>query len=139
MNFSSRDGRQPSSSQWGLLLLMAALAGCGRDDIQVYRVAKETPSAEPPTPMGAHGSDQEQPPVPRVRFKLPAGWQERPATSMRVASFAIAGKDGQTADVAVTPVPGMGGRELDLVNMWRGQIQLAPATEAELAKGQAVT
>ena len=114
---------------------MAALAGCGRDDIQVYRVAKETPSAEPQAPVAAHGQDQEQATLPRVQFKLPSGWQEVvPPGPMRAASFSIGGKDGQTAAVGIIPLPGVTGRDLDFVNLWRKQLQLPPATEAEMSK-----
>jgi hypothetical protein len=113
---------------------MAAIAGCGRDDIQVYRVAKETPSAEAQAPMAVHGQDQEQSTVPRVQFRLPSGWQEVPPGSMRAASFSIGGKDGQAADVGVIPLPGVTGRDLDFVNLWRKQVQLPTATEAEMTK-----
>ena len=45
---------------------------------------------------------------------------------MRVASFAITGEDGATADVSVIPLPGDSGTVLENVNRWRGQIQLPP-------------
>jgi hypothetical protein len=45
---------------------------------------------------------------------------------MRVASFAVAGPKGQSADVSAIPLPIIG-RDLELVNMWRSQVQL-PAT-----------
>jgi uncharacterized protein YbdZ (MbtH family) len=113
---------------------MAALAGCGRDDIQVYRVAKETPAAEPQAPMAVPGHEQEQSSLPRVQFKLPSGWQELAPGSMRAASFSIGGKDGQSADIGVIPLPGVTGRDLDFVNLWRKQVQLPPATEEDMAK-----
>lgn len=71
--------------------------------------------------------------LPKLGWKLPAGWTEQPPSSMRVASFAINGSDGQTADVAVIPLPGVTGRDLDMVNMWRSQVRLEAidATEME--------
>lgn len=115
--------------------MIAAIAGCGRDDIQVYRVAKETPPApDVRAPASETGNAQEESAPPRVQFKLPAGWQEGPPSTMRAASFSIDGKDGQSADVGVIPLPGVTGRDLDFVNLWRKQVQLPPATEAEMAK-----
>src|SRR5437660_10563179 len=61
------DGRRASVARWGLSLLIAALAGCQRDDIKVYRVAKEDPPAET-TRRAKEDAPAQQP--------LPAGWQE---------------------------------------------------------------
>ena len=48
------------------------------------------------------------------------------------ASFDAVGKDGQTADVGVIPLPA-GGPQMELanLNMWRGELQLLPAEKAE--------
>jgi hypothetical protein len=40
---------------------------------------------------------------------------------MSVATFKIAGDAGATAEVAVTPLPGLSGKEAAIVNMWRQQ------------------
>lgn len=125
------------------LVVAALLAGCGREDVKVYRLAKEDSSAPhqhaPPDAM----SQQTLPPghpgvdagsaTPGLHWKLPDGWQEGKASSMRAASFTAPGKDGQSADVAVIPLP-PGGSDLDLVNMWRGQMQLAPTSAADAEK-----
>src|SRR4051812_23526624 len=87
------------------------LSGCGQNDIQVYRVAKETAPA-------VHNA---------------SGWEEAPLGEMRVASFRVKGQGGQTADVSVIPLPGMAGHDLDNVNRWRGQVSLPPVSESELA------
>jgi hypothetical protein len=94
-------------------LAAIALVGCGRNDIQVYRVSKET--SAPST-------------------KLPEGWQEVPPGEMRVASFHISGKEGKSAEVGVFPLPGMAGSDLANVNRWRGQVGQPEITEAELSK-----
>ena len=99
------------------LALLAPLTGCGRDDIQVYRVPKESAGAQP----SGGGS-------------APEGWQAVPPGEMRVASFRVQGKNGKTADVSVIPLPGLAGNDIDNVNRWRGQIGLAPVTEVELPK-----
>jgi hypothetical protein len=117
---------------------MSALTGCGRDDVRTYRVPKETtpqlaaadlPSGHPAI-SGASGTSA----GPKVAVKVPADWQEAPPGEMRVASYHVKGKDGKMADVSVIPLPGMAGRDLDNVNRWRGQVGLAPVTEAELGK-----
>ena len=123
-------------SQRAALVLAATLAltGCGRNsDIKVYRTSKEEPPATAPAM-----SQQTMPPghpdiaaaLPQVQYQLPAGWQQGKPSSMRVASFAVPGKDGQNADVSVIPLP-PGGSELELVNMWRSQLHLAPVVTAD--------
>ncbi len=121
-------------SQSAALMLAATLAltGCGRNDTKVYSVAKEESPAQPPAM-----SQQTMPPghpeiaatMPQVVYQLPAGWQQGKPSSMRVASFAVPGKDDQSADVSVIPLP-PGGSEMDLVNMWRSQLRLAPVITA---------
>ena len=71
---------------------------------------------------------------PHVTWTTPEGWLEQPASSMRVGSFLIKGKDGQTADVSVVPLAGDAGGDLANINRWRGQIQLPPLTDADLAQ-----
>ena len=58
---------------------------------------------------------------------LPDGWQEIAPSQMRVASFAVTNASGSSADVGVIPLPA-GENEIDLINMWRDQMQLPPTT-----------
>jgi hypothetical protein len=105
------------------LALIAPLTGCGRDDIQVYHVPKESSPARGVS----------------VAANVPEGWEAVPPGEMRVASFRVQSKAGKTADVSVIPLPGLAGRDIDNVNRWRGQVGLAPVAEAELPKlGQTV-
>src|SRR5215472_10586128 len=127
VNCSSNRRRRSASVVWSLAFLAAVLAGCRRDDIQVYRVSKKDASAE------ATRSGKEDSPA---QASLPAGWQELPPDQMRVGNYAIAGANGAKAQVTVIPLPGTAGSELDNVNRWRGQIGLGPITEDQLA-GQA--
>ena len=82
------------------------------------------PTPATPTPPPA-------PAMPKIQVNAPEGWEEGAPSSMRVASFAIKGADGATADVSVIPLPGNSGSVLDNVNRWRGQIQLPPLSSAE--------
>lgn len=71
------------------------------------------------------------PTMPKIQVVASAGWEEGAPSSMRVASFAVKGADGATADVSVIPLPGNSGSVLDNVNRWRGQIQLPPLSSSE--------
>jgi hypothetical protein len=125
----SFDGFSLRGLVWTPLLLLA-LCGCGREDVQVYRVGKEEPRAASAQPAGQANEDA----PPQLEFKAPIGWEEVAPGQMRVASFRINGKEGKQADVSVVPLPGLAGSDLDNVNRWRGQVGLAPVTEQELAK-----
>jgi hypothetical protein len=124
-------------------LLALALAGCGRDEIKVYKVAKEDASV-PATPAmpGMAPGDMAAPPaadpsalaLPPFKWTLPADWQVKPAGAMRAASFSAPGTDGKVVDISIVPLPGMAGGDLSNVNRWRGQVGLEPIQEDELAK-----
>ena len=118
----------------GVCLLILS-AGCDRDQIRVYRVAKETETAPAQPVSPGHNHPEGEATIPRLTWKLPEGWREVPAGEMRVANFAISGKEGQTAEVSVIPLPGVTSKDLDLVNMWRGLLGL-PATTAEEVASQ---
>ncbi len=130
-----------------VLAITAALAGCGKEEPKVYSVIKETAApAATPMPHGAAGPGNATDPhgaiagtTPRVTYEVPPGWQEQPASQMRAASFTVQGAEGKFVEIAVIPLPALGGKETDMVNIWRGQLHLTPATEDELAKsGEAV-
>jgi hypothetical protein len=117
-----------------LLFVLAALAGCGRGQVQEYRVAKdETQAQMAPSAMPPGHPDTSGAAPPALEYKRPEAWQEVAPGQMRVASFRVAGKDGKQADVSVIPLPGMAGSDLDNVNRWRGQVGLTGVSEAELA------
>ncbi|MBL9134947.1 MAG: hypothetical protein JNK85_03720 [Verrucomicrobiales bacterium] len=127
-----------SSSGAALVLLGILGTGCQREEIAAYDAPKDQPAS--PSPHGAHGSgDMSQsamsaPPRPGIRWSsLPEGWTSTGASGMRAATFSIVSAAGAKADLAVIPLPGTGGSDLDLVNLWRSQLALPPITEAELA------
>jgi hypothetical protein len=74
-----------------------------------------------PSPSGTKG----------VKVTPPEGWTPSEGSSMRAASFSIAGPDGSTVDVSVVPIPGDSGSILDNVNRWRSQLKLAPLASAD--------
>ncbi|MGH7973744.1 MAG: hypothetical protein ACREIC_33925, partial [Limisphaerales bacterium] len=125
------------SSVW--LALVLGLAGCGRNDIKVYRVAKEQPATDsmdqgngamPPGHPDMGGATAR----PGLKYTVPSGWEETAPGEMAVASFHVKGDGGKQAVVGVFPFPGMAGGDLQNVNRWRGQVGLAPMSEEEMSK-----
>jgi hypothetical protein len=118
-------------------VLLALSAGCGRDDIQVYKVSKEPASGEGAAQAAGLPSghpDLSQAGTPRLQWKLPEAWQEVPPGEMRVASFKVTDSANKQADVSVVPLPGRAGGDLANVNRWRDQVGLAPVEQDQLAK-----
>lgn len=107
------------SSVAALALPLAALSS---DNIQTYRIPKESAVAPKTT-------NAETPKPKPLSWTLPEGWQEAPASSVRVASFLVPGKDGTIAQLSVMPFPGMVGGELANINRWRREVGLNEITE----------
>ncbi|HTL16071.1 MAG TPA: hypothetical protein VL793_02485, partial [Patescibacteria group bacterium] len=117
--------------------MAAALIGCDRNDVQVYRVAKEepkSPAQEPAAGVPAGHAATGEAAGSAIKYTLPASWQEAPPGQMRVASFRVTGKEGKQAEVGVVPLPGLMGRDLENVNRWRSTVGLAAVREEDLAK-----
>lgn len=96
-------------------------------DIRTYSVAKTAPSATPavrPTPR----SDA-------IRYDVPAGWSDRGASGMRLATLAI----GDPADgLEVTVIPAAGTLRSN-VDRWQGQLDAnAPAADRQAAVERAI-
>ena len=72
---------------------------------------------------------------PTLQYTLPAGWEKKALTQMRVASFGIS-EDGKQADVSVIPLAGMAGGDPANVNRWRGQVGLAALPEADICQAR---
>ncbi len=126
----------------GLAMAALAVAGCGRDDVTHFRVAKApappAPARAVPAAAGMAG-DVPAPPAPSgapLRWTLPKGWTEAAGGAMRYATFTapVPGK----LDASVVVLPGPAGGELANVNRWRGQIGLPPLDEAGLAAARKV-
>lgn len=127
--------------------LIIATAGCGRDSVKVYHVDASDTAAPAPPPLAAPATPPAQMPMtmpaglpapdnsgqPPLKYTLPVGWQEKPASQMRVASFEIS-ENGKQADISVIPLGGMAGGAVANVNRWRGQVSLPPLTEGEIEK-----
>jgi hypothetical protein len=126
----------------GMFLLIAS-AGCERDNVKVYHTDASdaaTPTPPPATapatmpmtmPDGLPTPDNSG--QPSLQYVLPAGWEKKTPSQMRVASFGIS-QDGKQADISVIPLGGMAGTDPANVNRWRGQVGLGPLAEAEVSK-----
>jgi hypothetical protein len=121
------------------VILLAGLtlaSGCRKEQITVYRVPKENPTAFSPAPRAetAH-SEEGTRSLPRLRWTLPAGWEEQAPSGMSVAGFLVRWADGKRAEVSVLPFPGEGASDLRLmVNIVREKAGLQPISSDELSK-----
>jgi hypothetical protein len=117
------------------------------EQIKSYRVPKEVSSVRLPEghsaddghDHGAHGGQGAHGSMaahlqPKISYTAPEGWSDLGAGEMRVAGFSITETNGQAAQVAVTPLPGMAGRETLIVNMWRQQVGLEKLSDEEAVK-----
>jgi hypothetical protein len=121
-----------------MIAVLAFGAGCGRDDVTHFRVAKDQVEPAPsPTGVPPAGAEPAAPPQGRgLRWTLPKGWTEGAGGPMRFATLKppVVGK----IDASVTVLPGPAGGELANVNRWRGQIGLPAIDEASLARARKV-
>jgi len=112
-----------------LVLGCVVLVGCRKQEMTAYSAPKETPAASRPAtaPMATPSS------AAPIHWTTPSGWQEQPASGMRVGSFSIK-KGDEHADVSIIPLGTVAGSELDNVNRWRGQVGLPPVDATKLAE-----
>ncbi len=99
-----------------LAILLAQV--CRAEDIKVYRVPKEA-SAKSRLP---------------ITYTKPEGWTEAGPDKMRVIGFNISGPNETSAQVAVTPLGDMSGKEPFIVNMWRQQVGLEQLSPEDAVK-----
>lgn len=71
-------------------------------------------------------------PTGDVTWGVPRGWQEKPGSGFRYATFVVPGTGAMTGDLSVTVLEGDAGGLLSNVNRWRGQIGLPELTDAQL-------
>jgi hypothetical protein len=122
-----------------LAVAMAACAGCRREEVRVYTAPKDPPprqeTAHHPGDGHDHGNEGEPAPRPRpqLSWKLPEGWREVAPGRMNVATFSIRDAN-QEAQVTITPLPMLEGRDAIIVNMWREQVGLKPLSDEEVTK-----
>lgn len=102
-------------------------------DASAPAAAPVTAEAAAPAPVDMANTIVNKAEGPGLKWTVPANWQSRPATAMRKATYAVPGENGAAGDLSVTAFPGDVGGELANLNRWRGQLQLAPLAEADVA------
>jgi hypothetical protein len=132
-----------------LLALPLFLAACRKAEVTSYRIAKEQDPVMPaaaapagmagaaPGPMTSAGAGTMASTAvptaegPGLGWSAPARWTAGAANPMRKATYEVPGSGG-SAELTITAFPSDVGGELANVNRWRGQVQLAPITAADL-------
>ena len=141
-----------------LMPLLLLVAGCHRDQAQVYQTPQdqdqlpsqqmsaasatnlttsELPPGHPDISPAGNPSAQSMPggivaadtSAGPVVWTTPAGWTQVPPSEMRVGSFKITDVNGRQAEVSIVPLAGMGGGDFANVNRWRGQVGLPPVPD----------
>lgn len=141
--------RRPRAARGGVALLALLvpsllLGGCGAEDRAITLGAAQPVTQPPPAPppgagdaqrlgRGGHGamgggSGEAAAPGRRWGWTTPEGWEEAPVRPMTEAVWAIPSAPGVDCTFSTA-----GGRLLDNVNRWRGQMELPPIDEAALA------
>lgn len=136
------------------------LAACRDPKVTAYRVPKDNepppaaaqpgdmPADHPPIAAGATAPSAAPAPAgggmagtpvatasgASLAWTAPAHWQPKAGSAMRKATYALTGEGGATAELAITAFPGDVGGEVANVNRWRGQVQLTPIPDADVAK-----
>lgn len=129
------------------LLPLVLLSACSREESSTYEVPKEASGSNPHQSMpqaapmmgsqtdnemvqAAHAAMSAQMPATGFEADLPEGWEEKPGSGMRKASWSIEGTsiDFYLISLSMGDVPSN-------VNRWRGQIGLDSASPEEVAAG----
>jgi len=114
----------------GLLAGWVVLAaGCGQpEQVRVYQAPKEHEVA-----VAEEKTEKPHRVLPKVVYQVPSGWVEGQPNEITVANFTIKGADGKSANASIAPLPPLGSRETEVVNMWRTQLGLPEASSSEVA------
>jgi hypothetical protein len=115
-----------------LALLASCLAGCGMEQIAVYTAPKDKASA--PARTAREDAPAVARPRPQVSWTLPKGWEATGAGQMSLASFNITGADGRAAQVSITQMGRLEGRDAVIMNMWREQLRLDPLSVEDVER-----
>jgi hypothetical protein len=124
-------------TKWAILIPFAlALSGCQKEEIKFYTAPKDAPE---PAQVAERDSQPEatphrQRPRPQVAWKLPQGWKEDGPSTISLANFSVSGAEGKQAEVSITQLGNLTGKDAFLVNMFRQQLGLPELGEEEVHK-----
>lgn len=86
----------------------------------------------------AQGLTPPPPPSQKVTWTTPSGWQEKPGSGFRYATFVVSGPGGAVADLSVTVLEGDAGGTLSNINRWRGQLGVGPLSPSQWAQEEKI-
>jgi len=122
--------RPGPSRRWQLAILLSGLTGglisCGKperieiSESRTPHTSEETPKLDVPYAESLPANDG-------YRWKLPAGWKEKPATQFRRANFAFGPNDAGECYLSLTQ-----GSDAENINRWRGQMGLPELSEEQV-------
>ena len=96
--------------------------------------SQELPSGHPPIDMSSQSlPDGAKARVDTPQWTVPTNWTAGTASSMRIATFKVAGEDKHSAEIVVSVFPGDVGGALANINRWRGQVGLGPIKQEDVA------
>ena len=136
MNFLSIATNHSSLKRWVCFLLPAfLLLGCGREEIRVYNAPKDQPLRDMAND-NSQGDRTTAPERPRAQlsWKLPPGWKEAAADGINQAVFIIPGTGGKMAEVTITQLSDLSGKDAMLVDMWREEAGMPHLEEQDALK-----
>ena len=114
-------------------VLVVDLSSRADDQIRSYTVPKEHPAAAGPPSQPAQATSDIPVNTAPIQWTLPESWQQLAPDGIRLGNFAVPGKEGGKATVAITSFPGEVGTELANVNLWRQQLGLAPVEQSDVS------
>lgn len=130
-----RESKQVEIKDGAATLVDLVGQGSGGMSQPFARRSEAQPEARPPAAdsLRLEAIEPEAANPVELKYEVPNGWQEEPASGFRKASFKIREGD-QTGDVSVSDLAASAGDLLPNVNRWRGQVGLEPTTESDLEK-----
>ena len=129
---------------------LLGFVGCEQAEPTSYLIPKEDRAVKMPTPVADSAETKASAPTNGsmrilpgmqaaadeaggVRYIVPEGWENLPASGIRKANLRVSDENG-TAELTVLVFPGDVGGRLANINRWRGQLGLDDATPEDLSK-----
>ncbi len=110
------------------IIALVTLTACSPDEVNSYRVPKETS----PTMPGAGGEAPVSTGGGALTWQAPDHWLDQGASGMRRGSFQVPGEGEAVADLSIIAFPGDVGGLAANVNRWRGQVGLPNLSPAQI-------
>ena len=130
------------------VLCLFGFVGCDQAEPTSYLIPKEDRAVKMPTPVADSAETKASAPpngsmrilpgmqaaadeAGGVRYIVPEGWEDLPASGIRKANLRVSDENG-TAELTILVFPGDVGGRLANINRWRGQVGLDDAPPEDL-------